>query len=323
MSALEAMARRHSVAAQSAVAFVFPGQGSQHVGMGADLTALRSFLRLVRRAEELTGRDIARAMLVGPRERLEDTVTTQLAVLIHSVTLAELLRLEGIRPAVVAGHSLGEFSALVAGGWLDVDDALDAVARRAEAMAACCEAADGTMSAVIGLSPDELERVRVSTRSDAVIANRNSPKQSVVAGAPHAVEQLGAAALRCGATAVIPLRVSGAFHSPLMVGAQQAFASVVSDLPLRAGEVPLVSSVTGELVVNVQTYRRRLSEQIASPVRWDRAITTLRTVWSPSFIEVGPGKALRGLLRHVDRSIAVAAIDSATAVGELAGLDAA
>ena len=235
--------------ASEPLAFVFPGQGSQHVGMGTDLAVASdpAFVRLVRRAEDVTGADLSRAMLAGPKERLDDTVATQLSVFIVSVALAERLAACGVRPDVVAGHSLGEWSALVAGGWVDADEALDAVARRAQAMAAACAAAAGAMSAVLGMAPDVLEGVRAEIGAAAVVANRNSPKQSVVAGAPAAVDALCAAALGRGASHVIPLSVAGAFHSPLMASAQAAFAPVVDGLALRRGAVPLVSSVTGAL----------------------------------------------------------------------------
>lgn len=298
--------------------FLFPGQGSQHVGMGADLISADSPLtRLLRRTEELTGHRLKEAMLLGPPERLDETIATQLSTFVLSLALAEVLRERGLRPALVAGHSLGEFAALVVGGWLDEDAALVAVTRRAEAMAACCARTEGTMSAVVGVPADRLDALCAQLHGRAVVANRNSPRQSVIAGKRDAVEALGAAALEAGASAVIALRVKGAFHSPLMAPAQEAFASVVSELPLRRGVLPLVSSITGAVVGDVERYREQLSGQISAPVRWTDVMGTLRRSGVPAWVEVGPGRALRGLLRHADRGARVAGCDGLTACQSL------
>ncbi len=287
-------------------AFVFPGQGSQYVGMGADLRTASPLLeRVLRRAERLTGQDVAAAMLHGPEERLTDTVATQLSVFAVSVALTEIVVERGISPVAVAGHSLGEYTALVAGGWLDLDDALAVVARRAEAMRACCARTGGAMTAVLGLAPEELERIAARAPGGAVVANANSPRQSVLSGPAEAVRELAAEALTGGASAIIPLTVDGAFHSPLMAEAQQRLAPLVAELPLRRGEVPLISSISGEPVTDPEAYRALLARQITSAVRWSRAMERLRALPADGFLEIGPGKVLRGLFRHLDRRIAV------------------
>lgn len=287
-------------------AFVFPGQGSQYVGMGADLRTASPLLdRMLRRAEHLTGQDIAGAMLRGPEERLTDTVATQLSVFALSVALTEAVVERGIRPIAVAGHSLGEYAALVAGGWLDLDDALIAVARRAEAMRACCARTDGAMAAVLGLAPEVLEGIATSAGGGAVVANANSPRQSVLSGSADAVQRLGALALEHGASAVIPLTVDGAFHSPLMAAAEEKLAPLVAELPLRCGDVPMISSISGEPVTDPEVYRDLLARQITSSVRWASVMEQLRALPSDGFLEIGPGKVLRGLFRHLDRRIPV------------------
>jgi [acyl-carrier-protein] S-malonyltransferase len=309
---------RRSDSGQSRYAFLFPGQGSQHIGMGVDLIAADSPLtRLLRRVEQLTGHRLEDAMLLGPEERLNETVTTQLSVFVLSVALAEALAERGVRPSLVAGHSLGEFSALVVGGWLDVDAAIVAVAARAEAMTACCSEIPGAMSAVIGVPAETIDVLAARLGVAAAIANYNSPRQSVIAGEREAVEALGRATLAAGAAAVIPLSVAGAFHSPLMTPAKITFAPVVASIPLRLGEVPLISSVTGATVTDLDAYRIMLAEQITAPVRWNAVMGVLRDAGVLALTEVGPGRALRGLFRHVDRSLRVRSCDGLAACEEL------
>ncbi|MDQ8705980.1 ACP S-malonyltransferase [Streptomyces sp. LHD-70] len=301
-------------------AFVFPGQGSQYVGMGAELRAASPLLdRTLRRAGQLTGQDVAGAMLRGPEERLADTVNTQLSVFAVSVALHEAVTERGLRPVAVAGHSLGEYAALVAGGWLELDDALIAVARRAKAMRACCARTEGAMAAVLGLRPEALVRLAADGPADAVVANANSPKQSVISGTADAVAKLGELALERGASAVIPLTVDGAFHSPLMGEAEERLLPLVAELPLKKGRIPIVSSVSGEVVTDPRTYRALLARQITSPVRWADVMVRLRGLSVGAFAEVGPGKVLRGLFRHLDRRIPVVGVGSFADCLEITG----
>jgi [acyl-carrier-protein] S-malonyltransferase len=311
-------------AARTRYCFVFPGQGSQQVGMGSDLRGEWPRLgELLARAERLTGRDVSGPMFAGPQETLNDTVAAQLAIFSLSVSVAELLVASDIVPTVVAGHSLGEYAALVSAGWLHVDDALAAVAERAAAMAACCAAHDGAMAAIVGLAPEKLDELCVHDKAIVVVANHNSPKQSVIAGEPGGVDRVSRAALDRGARAAIPLPVGGAFHSPLMAAAEARLAPFIERLALRVGGVPFVSSITGQLVDDVESYRRALSSQITSPVRWARVMTTLQAHDVDVFVEVGPGHALRGLLRHVDRKIIAHPCDGLQACRALAARGAA
>ncbi|WP_078760760.1 ACP S-malonyltransferase [Marinactinospora thermotolerans] len=288
------------------IAFVFPGQGSQSPGMGADLLERSpSLRRALRLAEEITRSDLTGAMLHGPAERLGATVTTQATVFAVSVAVAELAAERGFRPAAVAGHSLGEFSALVAGGWLDLASATRAVVLRAQAMERCCVSSPGAMAAVIGL---DVERVAplLPSGSDVVVANVNGPGQVVLSGPSAEVSSLEEPLLAAGAAGYQRLPVAGAFHSPLMAAAQQEFAPVVDTLPLRPGHTPMVSSITGGLVEDVDTYRELLRGQITAPVQWERTATTLLRLCPDGAVEMGPGRVLRGLLRRVDRSWPVA-----------------
>jgi len=282
--------------------FVFPGQGSQYVGMGADLIHQSPVLqRTLRAAAALTGYDVETAMLAGPVERLTETAMTQLSVFALSTGLAAELKRLGMRPSAVAGHSLGEFTALVVGGWLGVDEALVLIAQRGEAMARACHANDGAMAAVVGLDSQAVSSLCVG---GAVIANANSPVQVVVSGPRAAVMTVGAAATDRGA-AVIPLDVAGAFHSPLMATAAAEMAGTIAELPLRTGHTPLVSSVTGRLVTDLPTYRRALADQITDQVRWTTVMGSLSALRIEKYIEVGPGRALRGLLKRTNRQSTV------------------
>lgn len=294
---------------------IFPGQGSQQAGMGRDLyEGGPRMRRAVDEAAELTGVDLKGPLLDGP---LDGTVVTQLGVFLVSVVLAEHLAERGHRPDAVAGHSLGEFSALVAGGWLTREAGLVAVAARARLMDRACAASDGAMSAVIGLAREDVAGLCAAVPG-AVVANLNSPTQTVVSGDRAAVTEVGALALAKGAADVVALDVAGAFHSPLMASAAHAFAEVVDGLPLRRGTVPLVSSVTAGRIGDVRACREALARQITEPVRWEAAVRALRGLGCTSFLEVGPGRVLRGLVRRVDRSLTA---DSCSGLPDLRRLD--
>jgi [acyl-carrier-protein] S-malonyltransferase len=306
-------------------AFVFPGQGSQRPGMGGDLAArdLR-YRRLIADASRLCGVEVTGALrplepdsTVATEHSAESTVATQLSVFALSVSLGRILLDRGLRPAVVAGHSLGEYSALVVGGWLDVEAGLEIVARRSAAMDGCCRQ-DGAMLAVIGLGEARVaEAVR---ETGAVVANVNGARQIVISGRRDAVARAGERARAAGASVVVELSVAGAFHSPLMAAAEQTLAGDVVRLPLREGSIPFVSSITGRLVEDLGAYRAELASQITAPVRWHDAMAeVLRLIDGGGVVEVGPGEVLRGLLRKVDRRRAAATCGCLEDCEDLAG----
>jgi [acyl-carrier-protein] S-malonyltransferase len=252
---------------------------------------------LVERAARRHGLDLRVAGVAERDEQLRDTRLAQLVVFLLSVARAAELRAAGHTPDVVAGHSLGELSALVAGGWLDAEAALDAVVARATAMAESCAETDGTMAAVVGLDRPRLDALRAATGSAAVVANDNGPAQQVISGARVEVERLSDAARAAGARAVLTLDVDGAFHSPLMEPAQGAFAACVEALKLRVGDAVIVSSITGRVVEDPDAYRTALRTQICAPVRWREVMAVLATRCD-CVVEVGPGRTLRGLMRE-------------------------
>lgn len=289
-------------------AFVFPGQGSQGDDMGPHLMPDDpTYARLLADANRLSGMDVSRPLAVPQQNRPGDraaelTVTTQLSVFALSVALGRALLAADVRPRVLAGHSLGEYSALVVGGWLDVDDGLELVAARAAAMAACCSQQDGAMIAVVGLAPEAVQPLLAG--SDVYLANVNSPKQCVLSGHRRAVAEVVERARSLGATATIPLRVAGAFHSPLMAEAQAALAGRVATVPLQHGHIPLISGITGRAVTDLGAYRQALTGQITAPVRWLDVMTEIGKrvdAAQQRIVEVGPGSVLRGLFRQLDR----------------------
>jgi [acyl-carrier-protein] S-malonyltransferase len=281
------------------LAFVFPGQGSQQEGMGSDLLADDPGYRsLIAEANRLAGTDVTRSP--NP-EQGPSTVATQLSVFALSVSLGRRLVDGGLVPRTVAGHSLGEFSALVVGGWLDIEAGLELVAERAAAMQRCCDASDGAMVALLRAGDDDLAALLHGT--EAVVANLNSPRQTVVSGPPADIAEVARRAAGSEIRA-LELPVAGAFHSPLMAGAEDTLREAILRLPLSHGTIPLISSVTGRPVDDLDRYRADLAGQITAPVRWldvMRAIDELGPHVAGRVVEVGPGAVLRGLFRHVDR----------------------
>lgn len=296
-------------------ALVFPGQGSQEPGMGLDLSGQSAFYRRVlAEASRLAGVDLSLPLHLvtgGDADHNEpgraktnavgrETITTQLSVFSLSVALGRALLDGGFLADTVAGHSLGELSALAVGGWLTVDDALELVALRAEAMARCCSHSPGSMVAVLGVDSTAVAPHLLGT--DLVVANDNGPRQCVVSGPRSELDRLTPVMEGCGGT-VIPLAVAGAFHSPLMQPAEAELTPHVESLRLRRGHTPLVSSITGGLVEDLEEYRAALSGQITRPVRWREVMTTLerRAGDDGQLVEVGPARVLRGLHRTVNR----------------------
>jgi [acyl-carrier-protein] S-malonyltransferase len=281
-------------------AWLFPGQGSQQVGMGQALYDADAGVRdLFAEAAERSGIDIARLCFAGPAEELQRTEHAQPCLLTVSVAYARALVARGLTPEYVAGHSLGEYSALVQAGVLAFGDAVYAVRRRGELMAA---AGGGTMAAVLGLD-DALVEEACAGRDDVVPANYNAPGQVVISGTAEAVAVASERARALGASRVVPLKVSGPFHSPLMRPAAAALAGVLGDLAFRDARVPVVCNVDGAVHRAADDFPALLVRQVAEPVRWSAVMRCLLAAGVSRCVEVGPGRVLSGLMRQLDRSV--------------------
>ncbi|GAA1594630.1 ACP S-malonyltransferase [Kribbella hippodromi] len=288
------------------LAYVFPGQGSQRPGMGRELARCGAEARsLIGTAEQLTGVAIGELMNRADAATLADPEAAQLTVFVWSSVLSAELTAAGCRPTVVAGHSLGEYAALVAAGCLSWADALSIVARRGRAMADAARREPGAMAAIGGLSVDHVTDLCRQTSTDAgvvVLANLNAPRQVVVSGTPDEVDVVVDTARSAGALRVKRLPVGGAYHSPLMAEAERELAPMLAAADLHPPRVPFVSSLTGCKVHNMEAYRQLLSRQIMRPVRWTDTVGTLARIGVRTFIEVGPGRVLTGLGRNMVRT---------------------
>lgn len=282
-------------------ALLLPGQGSQEVGMGRDLAERWPEAReLFELADEILGHDLSRLCWEGPEGELTRTENAQPAILLHSFAAWRLLP-DALRDSVVvaAGHSLGEFTAYLCAGSLSFEDALRLVRRRGELMARSDE---GTMAAVLGLDDDRVEELCRRNGGTVVAANYNAPGQVVVSGEEEAVRRVGRRAEEEGARRVIPLQVSGAFHSPLMEVAREGLAEALEATEFGDPEFPVVANVSAEPVTSGAEARRLLVEQLTSPVRWTEGVRAMGRREPEQWLEVGPGRVLTGLLRRIDRS---------------------
>ena len=284
------------------LAFLFPGQGSQAPGMAADLYEIPAARDVLDEADRVLGFSLTDLMFGDDADALKPTEVTQPALYAHSLAANAVLESRGVRPGVVAGHSLGEWSAIAAVGGVSFEDGLRAVRRRGELMASAGEVRPGAMSAVLGLEAGALEDVcRRATEAgdgEVVPANYNDPGQIVISGDGPAVERAGAMASAAGARRVVPLPVSGAFHSPLMTFAQDGLAETLSVLEVAAPSCPVVLNVTAEPTTDPETIRARLLDQLTSPVRWAQSLERMRADGAERFVEVGTGKVLSGLVRR-------------------------
>jgi len=285
----------------SQIAFIFPGQGSQYVGMGQDLFNADPKARaLFELAEATTGLPLKRLCFTGPMEELTLTVNLQPAVTVVNMCLFQSLAAAKVKPAAVCGHSLGEYSALFAAGVLSAGDTLAAVAQRGRLMHREAQKYPGAMAAVIGVTPEKLKGlVQPFTKEGPLaLANFNTPEQTVISGAPEIVARAGNAAKAEGAK-VIPLKVSGAWHSPLMMGANADFGAFMDTLNFQAPTTPLYLNATAAPETNPGVLRASMGAQLTSPVRWAELIVNLKAAGIDTWVEVGPKNVLTGLVRKI------------------------
>ncbi|MBR3744866.1 MAG: ACP S-malonyltransferase [Bacteroidales bacterium] len=279
-------------------AYVFPGQGSQFPGMGKELYESNGRAReLFSRASEILGFDISAIMFSGSAEDLRATAVTQPAVFLHSVITA--LCMEDFKPEMTAGHSLGEFSALVAAGALEFEDALRLVAVRADAMQKACEAVPGTMAAVLGMDFKTIEDICAGIDGVVVPANYNSPGQLVISGENDAIDRACAALKEAGAKRALKIPVGGAFHSPLMAPAAERLAKAIEDTAFKTPLCPVYQNVDALPATDPEQIKSNLLKQLTSPVRWAQTVENMIADGATSFTEVGPGTVLAGLIKKI------------------------
>lgn len=290
-------------------AYIFPGQGAQFRGMGQDLYNNSSQAKeLFERANEVLGFSITEVMFNGSDEDLKETKVTQPAIFLHSVILSQLLG-DAFKPDMVAGHSLGEFSALVANGVLNFEDGLRLVSKRALAMQKACEMVDSTMAAVLGMEDHLVESICAGIDGIVVAANYNCPGQLVISGETLAVEKACEELKAGGAKRALLLPVGGAFHSPLMEPAREELAAAIEATEFRTPLCPIYQNVTTFAVTDPAEIRENLIFQLTAPVKWTQSVQNMIADGAAEFIEVGPGKVLQGLVKKIDRSAEVSSAE--------------
>lgn len=289
-------------------AYIFPGQGAQFVGMGLDLYEEYPLAQeLFENANELLGFSITDIMFEGTPEELKQTNVTQPAIFLHSVILGKICG-ESFKPDMVAGHSLGEFSALVANGCLSFEDGLQLVAKRAEAMQKACELKPSTMAAVLGLEDEIVEKICEETAGIVVPANYNCPGQLVISGEVEAINSACEKLKEAGARRALVLPVGGAFHSPLMEPAREELASAIEAIEFNKPNCPIYQNVPTSAVQDSAQIKQNLISQLTAPVKWTQSVQNMVKDGATLFTEVGPGKVLQGLVRKIDSTPEIASI---------------
>jgi len=288
-------------------AYIFPGQGSQFPGMGQDLYENSSLARdRFEQANAILGFNITNILFEGSKEDLQQTSVTQPALFLHAVILREVMG-DQFQPAMVAGHSLGEFSALTAAGALSFEDGLRLVRARATAMQEACELQPGSMTAVLGLEDAAVEKI-CSQHEGVVAANFNCPGQVVISGEKKALENISAVLEAAGARRVVPLPVGGAFHSPLMEPARVSLAAAIEATTFSTPVCPVYQNVSAQAEQEAQKIKAQLIAQLTGAVRWTQTVEQMIADGAKEFIEVGPGKVLQGLVRKINREVAVGSV---------------
>ncbi|MBH14033.1 MAG: [acyl-carrier-protein] S-malonyltransferase [Leeuwenhoekiella sp.] len=282
-------------------AYIFPGQGAQFTGMGKDVYETSDVAReLFERANEILGFDITKIMFEGSAEELKETKVTQPAIFLHSVALFKALGDSAV-PQMVAGHSLGEISALVANGVLSFDDGLRLVSQRAQAMQKACDSVPSTMAAILGLEDELVEAVCADVDGVVVAANYNCPGQLIISGEIEAVNEACERLKERGAKRALVLPVGGAFHSPLMEPAREELAAAIEKTTFSTPTCPIYQNVSTTAVTDPAEIKKNLLFQLTAPVKWTQSVENMLKDGATEFIEVGPGKVLQGLVKKVDR----------------------
>ena len=290
-------------------AYIFPGQGAQFVGMGSDLYEKYPLAQeLFESANKILGFAITDTMFNGTPEALKETKVTQPAIFLHSVVLSKIMG-EDFKPDMVAGHSLGEFSALVANETLNFKDGLNLVSKRALAMQKACELQPSTMAAVLGLEDEVVEKICEETEGVVVAANYNCPGQLVISGEVKAIERACEKLKEAGARRALVLPVGGAFHSPLMEPAREELAAAIANTDFNTPKCPIYQNVTATAVNNADEIKKNLMAQLTAPVKWTQSVQNMVKDGALVFTEVGPGNVLQGLVRKIEPSATTMAVE--------------